>query len=643
MPEPLNDEHWRLLRCHISGIDRTAQLYEAGRIEQARDHLISCARACWTNRWLSVRRYTLARLGAALDTGRCPDLAAVAAALMDGEPGAAGRFLDSLRDRKEPDASPFTVGPSTPPEGFDPETASSFALWQASTATGDARLKERLDRRIGEFLDPAHVIGWHETNRPWALLVMSALRHGGIDDETLCKLILFGLDCAEHCNVVSHLSEPAQPSIGGNHIFNHIAGWLTFTALFPEFRRSPALQHAAVARLDDEVSKQVMPDGSMIEGAPGYQNCCIYGASEFLRICRQMRIELPARVCRAWEQMLRFAIGIMKPDGRVPMFGDSQDDVVWSLSHAMADFYDFPEYRWVHSRGAEGHPPEFRSVAFPCIGYYVQRSGWGKDACYLCFDGGRFGQAHHHEDKLNFELCAFGRAFIVDVGVHSYSDHWFRQWAVTSAGHNVVLADGAGQCRWREDRDRWYSSVPLKNRWQPGEDWDVIEADFDGPWEREIGQVRVRRRIAFHRREPMLWWVTDWCEGERRHETTELFHFAHDVEVIEAVDGGVRTRIPGGPDLALLCLSVGVGVDLYRGEQDPPRGWVSPARNELAPAWEVHFTGCGEAPMRRDFVLLPWPEALPDECHARLCVTGALPTLRIAVGGAQHDVALPEP
>ena len=35
-----------------------------------------------------------------------------------------------------------------------------------------------------------------------------------------------------------------------------------------------------------------------------------------------------------------------------------------------------------------------------------------------------------------------------------------------SAAHNTILIDGIGQCRWREDRDKWYSHVPLKNRFE---------------------------------------------------------------------------------------------------------------------------------------------------------------------------------
>lgn len=99
-------------------------------------------------------------------------------------------------------------------------------------------------------------------------------------------------------------------------------------------------------------------------------------------------------------------------------------------------------------------------------------------------------------------------------------------------------------------------------------------------------------------------------------------------------------RIEGGPDLALLCLTDGVEVSLHRGEQDPPRGWVSPARNTLEPAWQVNVTGSAPAPIRRGFLLLPWPHELPDDLAADLDLSADPPTLNLRVAGQAHLVLI---
>ena len=79
----------------------------------------------------------------------------------------------------------------------------------------------------------------------------------------------------------------------------------------------------------------------------------------------------------------------MKPNFRTPMLGDSQDEWV-SYAAGMEEFFPWPDLRHVMSEGKEGSPPKAGSVAFPCIGYYVQRTGWKPEDLYLCFDGGRF-------------------------------------------------------------------------------------------------------------------------------------------------------------------------------------------------------------------------------------------------------------
>jgi hypothetical protein len=159
------------------------------------------------------------------------------------------------------------------------------------------------------------------------------------------------------------------------------------------------------------------------------------------------------------------------------------------------------------------------------------------------------------------------------------------QWSVLSQAHNTVLVDDAGQCRWRGDRGEWYSHVPLKNRWSTGPDWDVVEADFDGPFERDIGPVRIWRRVAFHKGAPPFWWITDRVEGSGEHDVAALFHFAHDIAEVGGIPGGVRTRVPGGPDLAIVANGGETVVRLFRGERDPVRGWMSPALGAAEPAW----------------------------------------------------------
>lgn len=621
---PPNDLR-RLLPIQISGVQHADALLAQGREIDATNHVIAAARARWTGRWATQRPRTLEALATALDVERFPRLEPVVAALCNSKADGAAAFVDYLRHRKLPDMSPDIIAPpSAAVYDSKPQRARScFDLWCGTMATGDAELQKQLNNTIATMLDPVDVPSWHETSYPWVKLLFSAVHHGGIDDHTLCMLALLGLDYAEHSNVVSHLHEPAQPSIGGNHLLYHILSGLTMMLALPEFKRAPVLVDAMLQRLDDEMSKQVMPDGCMIEAAPGYQNCCLNLLGNLLSVCKQHGVNVHPRVRVAIEKMILTSIGWMKPDGRTPMFGDSQDDVFADVAWPIGKHFDMPELKWALSRGKEGQPPERTSMAFPCIGYYAMRTGWNLDDLCMVYDGGRMGQAHSHEDMLSFEMSAYGQPFIIDPGVYGYDQHWFREWSVLSQAHNTVIVDGIGQCRWRQDRELWYSHEPLRNPWQSYDKWDAIAATFNGPWEHTLQDAAVRRRIAFFKGDdeaPPFWWVTDLFTasgadssiGGREHDVAQHFHFAVDVDV-KAIDGGVIATGAGGQSVVLLCFHRGFEgkpvelptVTLHRGEESPRAGWVSPRIGHVEPAWEVHFTARCMQSDQRDFLLIP--------------------------------------
>ena len=71
--EPDTGDYWSLTPVRIAGVDRTGELWRAGRIEEARDHFISSARAVFTRRWPTIRRDRIRRLGEALDLERHPN------------------------------------------------------------------------------------------------------------------------------------------------------------------------------------------------------------------------------------------------------------------------------------------------------------------------------------------------------------------------------------------------------------------------------------------------------------------------------------------------------------------------------------------------------------------------------------------
>ena len=87
-------------------------------------------------------------------------------------------------------------------------------------------------------------------------------------------------------------------------------------------------------------------------------------------------------------------------------------------------------------------------VYIPQAGRHVMRSDWTPEAKYLIADTGPYGGPHGHEDLLSFELFAYGAAFIVDPGSYTYNrTDPYRDYFVSSHGHNTVIVDGGSQVR----------------------------------------------------------------------------------------------------------------------------------------------------------------------------------------------------
>ena len=182
--------------------------------------------------------------------------------------------------------------------------------------------------------------------------------------------------------------------------------------------------------------------------------------------------------------MGRFPIKISLPDGSLPAFGDhSQTTGSRSYrNHAAAVARltrDEDEILWYATEGKEGRKPAYDSVALDWAGYYVMRTGWEKDDLYMAIKAGPFGAAHQNEDKLSFELAAYGERFLVDPGMYIYdSANPWRKYFVSSLAHNTVVVDGLTQYR-RDERDQWVATEPNDAIWISEPDYDYFSGYYN--------------------------------------------------------------------------------------------------------------------------------------------------------------------
>lgn len=251
-----------------------------------------------------------------------------------------------------------------------------------------------------------------------------------------------------------------------------------------------------------------------------------------------------------------------KPNHRQPMLGDSDDSDIrslltyagWLFQDAVLRFggYDQMDYdnAWLFGiNGVEGYerltaelPPNL-SHAYAHSGHYVMRTGWDEQDLYLYFHCGPLGGGHGHADLLHFDLYAYGRDLLTDLGRYNYSDHTpLRKALKESAAHNTTTVDGIG---FTEVTDTWsFSQIakPMGCQWISHPDFDYVEGSHDG-YRHLDDPVYPLRRILFIK--PFYWLLVDSFSSRQEHTFSQHFHFAPGTVQME--DGTLicRTKMSG--------------------------------------------------------------------------------------------------
>ncbi|WP_317175728.1 heparinase II/III family protein [Halomontanus rarus] len=414
----------------------------------------------------------------------------------------------------------------------------------------------------------------------------------------------------------------------GIHLLEHPTGWNFKTmeanglahagSMFPELSGARAFLSTAVDRAIAEFERQFYPDGFQAELAPSYAAVCVTNLYSVLRNAEfhierfgsppggvgyaaagAETIEIPDRT---WDRLQTVAEAygrIATPEGCPPALHDSWTFPVGAM---IAECTGDDEPVWKGER----------SELLPWGGYAVFRNS----DRYALFDAGPHGTAHQHDDALQVLAHAEGEWFCIDPGQPKYDDSAVSSHVQSSAGHNVVLADGAHH--------------------RPAEVVRRTEEPFPIAFENanELTVAVAKRRfetltepsVAFDHERLVLqgigrgWLVVDRLEpvDDRPVEWEWLWHTP--VDDLAPDDEGALAAYEGGPSMRIdVAGSMPLEMDAIAGRLDPEiRGWrprTDEPETEPVPTLRVRSTGT-ESAVRAATLLEPTPGA--DEFDARL-------------------------
>lgn len=145
----------------------------------------------------------------------------------------------------------------------------------------------------------------------------------------------------EHGWYIEHNLED-KGSIRTNHYLANIVGLLFIGIMFPQFKDAIRWQEFGVRELIRCMDEMVYPDGVSFENSTAYHRLVLEIFTYSAILCRRNGIELPESYWQRLEKMFEFIMYCTRPDGKMPMIGDSDDGRFFLLSN----YYEWD--RWDH-------------------------------------------------------------------------------------------------------------------------------------------------------------------------------------------------------------------------------------------------------------------------------------------------------
>lgn len=486
-------------------------------------------------------------------------------------------------------------------------------LADAYACTGDEKYARQYVRMITSWIDqcecpenlPAgETFAWRTIEAgirmlgSWHVAIHLFLHSPSVDDHTWVMIFR---------SVYEHAIRLVRFRTWRNWLIMEIGGLVKLSVLYPFFKEAKAWYEDGIGTLVHELSEQIYPDGFQFELTTDYHGDNLGNYRSVTSLCRRYGVSYPAELDDGIRRMYDLYPKLCRPDLRTPDINDGAEVYVPSvLSDASSSYPENEVYRWFASARKEGRPPEYDSIFLPYSGHAVMRSGWEEDAIWALFDGGPVGAGHRHEDKLSFQLYAYGASMLPDSGNFDYDTSLQRAYILSSRAHNTGLVDGYGQSRrdlyeWhREDIGKKAAEMSFRTTGS----YEITASSYDEGYGSKIPEsgmplilARHDRTVVFFKKGwkdigPFFVLIDDFKAKEGEHLFEVSFQLTADP--LTLTGGQITVSFGNG---ASMLLTSSVRPRLFTGQYEPAyMGWRSirtPGDHEHQPAAVVSYAKTG--------------------------------------------------
>ena len=356
------------------------------------------------------------------------------------------------------------------------------------------------------------------------------------------------------------LARPAHFTAATNHgVMQNLALWHLALA-FPELAESARYRRLAFERLDEQMGFYIDDEGVVLEHSAGYHRTGLELLAMALRYLTLLEQPLPEAWARKYEGALRIQAQLRRPDGSLPIFGDTAGEPGGDTPPAgPLTTRLLPDRRAAPLAQISSWPRPVPEALYPVAGYASWWRGADRGSQTVVAWSYFPGHGHKHADEMSVLLWGSGRAWVSNVGYWPYGvagRSGAESWRGSNAPHLVS-----------EPRTSARSTQLIASGWSDR----VAALDL----ERRLDTGYVARRQVVHV-DPDVWVVVDHASGAPAETARVQWTAAAGLQLRPAGSPGAYWLEPGaaGPRLLLrLASSAGASVRELRGSLDPFGGW----------------------------------------------------------------------
>lgn len=238
----------------------------------------------------------------------------------------------------------------------------------------------------------------------------------------------------------------------GNHRLYEALHMMYAGSSFPEMKQAANWRKSGIVVLNEEIKKQLLPDGVQFELSPSYHIGTIKIFLDALQIAQlnNAEKEFPENYRNSVKKMI-LAVGKYSfPDYTFPLYGNSfLTNKSLMLKNYQLWAKAFPENKVIEyyaTDGASGKQPDYLSSSLPNAGFYAFRNGWDSKSTVMQIKVGPPAEFHSHPDNGNFVLWVKGRDFTPDSGSFIYAnvgnqENAKRDWYRSTKAHQTLTLD----------------------------------------------------------------------------------------------------------------------------------------------------------------------------------------------------------